>query len=221
MTPEGPRRRKFAELMAHHIFTDVHRDEFVTVVHSERKANKVGGNGGPPRPGPYDVLVTCPIDLFDLRSQFLIYDALNTILTATGDSLSFWEVNLLDPDEGFVVPLLPPQPEGLQLGNPSFARTTGRQVAFDRLDSRIGSNEIWVFDLVTGDAGFIVDTGAALGFPSFAVDDSELAYNRQDGSGRRIVAQIPLDESRLASAATSREFSGVIIGTASTPLVIG
>jgi len=143
---------------------------------------------------------------WDPDSQFLIYDALNTILTATGDSLSFWEVNMLDPDEGFVVPLLPPQPEGLQLGNPSFARTTGRQVAFDRLDSRIGSNEIWVFDLVTGDAGFIVDTGAALGFPSFAVDDSELAYNRQDGSGRRIVARIPLDDSRLASAGPGDNF---------------
>lgn len=153
-----------------------------------------------------DVVLFADAMDWDPDSQFLIYDAFNTIPTASGDSLSFWDVNLLDPDEEFIVPLLPPQPEGLQLGNPSFARTTGRQVVFDRYDSRVDSNEIWVFDLVTGDAGFIVSTGSALGFPSFAVDDGELAYVREDGRGRRIVARIPLEDSRLAAAGPADDF---------------
>ncbi len=153
-----------------------------------------------------DVVLFADAMDWDPDSQFLIYDAFNTIPTTSGDSLSFWDVNLLDPDEALIVPLLPPQPEGLQLGNPSFARTTGRQVVFDLYDSRLDSNEIWVFDLVTGDAGFIVSTGSAIGFPNFAVDDSELAYEREDESGQRIVARIPLDDSRLAAASSADDF---------------
>jgi hypothetical protein len=153
-----------------------------------------------------DVVLFADAMDWDPDGQFLIYDAFNTVPTASGDSLSFWDVNLLDPDEEFIVPLLPPQPDGLQLGNPAFARTTGRQVVFDRYDSRVNSNEIWVFDLVTGDAGFIVSTGSAIGFPSFAIDDSELAYVREDGSERPIVARIPLDESRLAADGPVSDF---------------
>ena len=64
----------------------------------------------------------------------------------------------------------------------------------------------WVFDLVTGDAGKIVSTGSAIGFPTFSADDTELLYERRDGSGRTLVARIGLDDSRLQAAGEEREF---------------
>ncbi|MBQ39130.1 MAG: hypothetical protein CME04_22305, partial [Gemmatimonadaceae bacterium] len=143
---------------------------------------------------------------WDPSGEFLIYDAFNAIPTATGDSLSFWDVNLLEPDKGFIVPLLPPQAEGVQLGNPTIARASGRHVVFDRFDSSVDSNEVWVFDLVTGDAGAIVSTGPAIAFPTFSADDSELVYERRDRTGRTVVARIALDESRLQAAGDEREF---------------
>ena len=153
-----------------------------------------------------DVVLFADAMDWDPDSQYLIYDAFNAIPTVSGDSLSFWDVNLLEPDEEFIVPLLPPQPEGLQLGNPRFAHTSGRQVVFDRYDSRVDSNEIWIFDLATGDAGFIVSSGDAIGFPSFSVDDSELVFEREDAGGRRVVSRIELDDTRLAARGAASDF---------------
>ena len=143
---------------------------------------------------------------WDPAGEFLLYDAYNAIPKVTGDSLSFWDVNLLEPEKGFIVPLLPPQVEGVQLGNPTIARASGRLVVFDHFDSRVDSNQVWVYDLVTGNAGAIVSTGSAIGFPTFSPDDSELAYQRRDNLGRTVVARIQLDESRLQAAGEAREF---------------
>jgi len=143
---------------------------------------------------------------WDPVGEFLLYDAFNAIPKVTGDSLSFWDVNLLEPDKGFIVPLLPPQAEGVQLGNPTIARTSGRLVVFDHFDSRVDSNQVWVYDLVTGDAGAIVSTGSAIGFPTFSPDDSELAYQRRDNLGRTVVARIQLDDSRLQATGEARDF---------------
>ena len=60
--------------MTHHILTDVHGDKLVAVVNGEREADKIGCDGRSPRPGPYDLLVTYPIDLFDFRSQLFVYE---------------------------------------------------------------------------------------------------------------------------------------------------
>lgn len=143
---------------------------------------------------------------WDPSGEFLLYDAFNAIPRASGDSLSFWDVNLLEPEEGFIVPLLPPQAEGVQLGNPTMARSSGRHVVFDRFDSAADSNEIWVFDLVTGRSGRIVSTGAAIGFPTFSPDDSELAFERRDRFGRTVVHRIRLSESRLQAVGEERLF---------------
>lgn len=143
---------------------------------------------------------------WDPSGEFLLYDAFNAIPQASGDSLSFWDVNLLEPDKGFIVPLLPPQRQGVQLGNPTVARTSGRHVVIDRFDSEADSNEIWVYDLVTGRSGRIVGTGAAIGFPTFSPDDSELAYERRDRFGRTVVHRIGLSDDRLQPAGDERLF---------------
>ncbi len=143
---------------------------------------------------------------WDPAGEFLLYDAFNSIPRMSGDSLSFWDVNLLEPEKGFIVPLLPPQAEGVQLGNPTIARTSGRLVVFDRFDSRVDSNEVWVYDLVTGDAGAIVRTGSAIGFPTFSPDDAELAYESRDRSGRTGVSRIQLSEDRLHAVGEGEPF---------------
>ncbi|HCL27483.1 MAG TPA: hypothetical protein DIC52_03480 [Candidatus Latescibacteria bacterium] len=145
---------------------------------------------------------------WDPAGEFLIYDAYNAIPRGTGDSLSFWDVTLLEPEEEFFVPLFPPQIEGVQLGNPTIARASGRHVVFDRFDSREGvkSNEVWVYDLVTGDKGMIVSTGSAIAFPTFSADDTELIYQRRDRFGADVVARIPLDESHLRAAGEEQVF---------------
>src|ERR1700674_3413649 len=54
---EGPRRRKFAQLMPHHVFGDVHRDELLAVVDRNGVPHKLGKNGGAPRPRPHHLFL--------------------------------------------------------------------------------------------------------------------------------------------------------------------
>ncbi|MFH1567032.1 MAG: M4 family metallopeptidase, partial [Gemmatimonadota bacterium] len=145
---------------------------------------------------------------WDPAGEFLVYDAYNSIPLATGDSLSYWNVSLLHPEDGYVVSLLPPQPEGLQLGNPRFARTSSHHVVYDHVDDRgpVRQNGVWVHDLVSGLDASIASTGSAIGFPSYSVDDMELVYEHVDRFGRQVVTRVPLDDTGMAVAGPAFDF---------------
>src|ERR1700712_2093374 len=49
-------RRELAELHAHHVFADRHRDVLLAVMHAEGQAHELGHDGRPARPGLDDVL---------------------------------------------------------------------------------------------------------------------------------------------------------------------
>src|SRR6267142_2109906 len=72
VTAEQPRRREFAELVAHHVLGDVHGDELVPVVHRERVADEVGGDGAPPRPGLEHLLLVPLVEGANLHHQRLL-----------------------------------------------------------------------------------------------------------------------------------------------------
>src|SRR5213592_3737955 len=48
---QQPRRGDLAQLVPHHVLRDVHRDEFVPVVHREGVAHEIGCDGRAARPG--------------------------------------------------------------------------------------------------------------------------------------------------------------------------
>lgn len=141
---------------------------------------------------------------WDPGGEFLLYDALNVLERASGETLEFWDVNLLEPESELILPLFPPQAEGVTLGNPTIARNSARHVVFDRLDT-LGNISVWVFDLVTGESGQIVRT-RDIGFPKFSPDDSELIYETRDSAGRRLLSRISLSEDRLSPVGDERPF---------------
>ncbi|MBT4098806.1 MAG: hypothetical protein HOE86_14235, partial [Gemmatimonadetes bacterium] len=142
---------------------------------------------------------------WDQDSQVLIYDALNVVPTGTGEEISYWNVNLLNAETDRILPLFPPQPEGLHLGNPAFSTTTARHVVFDFYDEVDESNQIWIYDIVSGEAGAIVETGS-FGFPSFSTDDTELAFEWSPDGVTLNVARVELSEDRLAAAGDPEDF---------------
>ena len=54
---ERTRERKFAELVANHVFRDVHGNVLTAVVHGDRQADEVRQNGRATRPGLDGLLV--------------------------------------------------------------------------------------------------------------------------------------------------------------------
>jgi bacillolysin len=135
---------------------------------------------------------------WDTEGEYLIYDALNAIPQAAGDALTYWTVNLVQPESKSILPLFPPFPAGYHLGNPSFGNTTSRYVAFDFYSEESGSNEIWVYDLVSGGGGLIAYT-SNFSNPAFSPDDTELAYTYQADDGSHNIARISLDLEHLSA----------------------
>src|SRR4051794_25741801 len=54
---KGPRRRKLAQFVPHHVLGHIHRDEFLPVVHRHGVPHEFGENGGSARPGAHHLLL--------------------------------------------------------------------------------------------------------------------------------------------------------------------
>ena len=119
---------------------------------------------------------------WNLTSEFIIYDAFNSVPQAAGDSLTFWSINLLDVDNEIIFPLFPALPEGLHTGNPSFGQTSDNVFAFDLYDEINDLDEVWAGNLFTGSTNLIEDNGSSIGYPRYSPDDSELLFQRFEGN---------------------------------------
>src|SRR5579863_10060682 len=72
MAVEGPRRRKFAQLMTHHVLRAVDRDELMAVMHRERQSDHVRYDHRTARPGADYPLVSGGDRRFDLLLQMAV-----------------------------------------------------------------------------------------------------------------------------------------------------
>ena len=143
---------------------------------------------------------------WDLTGNFLVYDALNAISREGEVPIEYWDVNVLDVDNEIIFPLFPAQPQDISIGNPSFSQTSDRYIAFDLIDFANETDEVWVIDLFTGEAGLIEDNGSSLfGFPRFSTDDGALVIQREEGPVKTL-RQIPLAESRIHAAGPSQSY---------------
>ena len=60
---------------------------------------------------------------FSNDGQFVMYDAFNIVALATGDTLAYWDINVMRAEDGDVTRVFPPQTPGINLGNPTFSRS--------------------------------------------------------------------------------------------------
>src|ERR1700722_2133022 len=72
MALEHSRRGKLTQLVAHHVFGDVHRNEFLPVVDAQGVADKIRNNGGAPRPGPHHFLFVLGVHVRHLLGEVVV-----------------------------------------------------------------------------------------------------------------------------------------------------
>src|SRR5688572_4746719 len=72
MTAEQTRRRKLTELVTNHVFRDIHGNELVAVVHSQRVTNELGRDGGRTRPRLEDFLLASRVHVANLVLQLRV-----------------------------------------------------------------------------------------------------------------------------------------------------
>ena len=103
---------------------------------------------------------------FNSTGEFLLYDALNRVPQAEGDPIEYWDANLLDIKSGIITPFLPTRPEGISIGNPSFAQTSDLNIVFDLFDEAAGRFTVVAADLFTGASQVIDSNGTSAGLPA-------------------------------------------------------
>lgn len=147
---------------------------------------------------------------WDATSTYVIYDVFNSLPGPAGETIDFWTVNMLDPIGEAIWPLFPPQPEGVQIGNPSLSSTIlpdGKiydcRLLYERIDQRNARTEIRVKDFCTGEEGVLYTfADPVVTFPGFINGDSEIVFEywlNEDGIGVAHLFRLPLTDNGFSS----------------------
>ncbi len=114
---------------------------------------------------------------FDPTGRYLLFDAYNQIKGAQGDTIHFWNIGLLDVTTERMSTALPPQPQGLELANPSFSKTTQNRFAFDYWDESSGEDYVLAANFSTSNIGVVTGPQDVLGYPSYSADDDTIVFH--------------------------------------------
>jgi len=137
-----------------------------------------------------DMVVTADIIEFDLTGTAILFDCLCEVrIAGAADPYRIWSVGRLDIKTGMIRGLIPGQPQGVHVGNPSPGSSRDWLMGLDKRDERTGSSSTFVYDLRTGQSGAVaeVEDPCAVFVPSFNGDDTSLAIT-YDGD----IVSVPL-----------------------------
>jgi bacillolysin len=121
---------------------------------------------------------------WDYTGEYIIYDCFNSLPNGS-DSISYWDIGILkawdnnsnQPGTGTIEKVFTNLPEGISVGNPTFAKNSPYIIAFDYIDETTAPTNysVYAYNIQTGDLA-VVYYNFTLGYPSFSPDDSQLAF---------------------------------------------
>jgi hypothetical protein len=160
---------------------------------------------------------------WDYTGEYIIYDCFNAV-PAGSDSISFWDIGILkawdnntnSPGDGAIEKLFANLPEGYSVGNPTFSKNSPYIIAFDFIDENDGLYSVYTYNIQTGDLEDVYDQYYTLGYPSYSVDDSQLAFTTTY-SYEYAVATIPLDSDKITPTNTP----SILFGYGAMPVWFG
>jgi bacillolysin len=146
-------------------------------------------------------------DALDWNStgEFLLYDAFNSVAQAEGDPIEYWDANLLEVKSEVITPFLPTRPEGVSIGNPSFAQTSDLNFVFDLFNEASGTYSVMAADLFTGGLQVIDSNGTAPGYPRYSTTDNILVYERAENGAQNVV-QAPLAKDKITRSGATTSY---------------
>lgn len=141
-----------------------------------------------------------------LDDEFLAYDARKDIAAPSGGgTITFWDVNVVDVTSGAIYPLVPPQPDGVNIANPTRSSRNPSILAIDYFDSNSGETAILGIDLYSGNVNTILDNQGSLGIPEYSVDDETLIFQRANaGKTSYDVYTVPLGADGITAAGAAQ-----------------
>ncbi len=151
-----------------------------------------------------------------LDGEYLMYDAFNLISESGPFEEFYWDIGFMkiwDNEtntfgDGNIIKLFSDIPEGVSIGNPTFAKNAPFIITFDEAIENDPTNEdfdeyyIRTLNTETGEGGRIVENNT-IGFPTYSVDDSEIAYTSKGDTGQFNIMRISLQEDRITAKGDS------------------
>jgi len=141
---------------------------------------------------------------FDPTGTYLIFDTFNQII-GVSDTLSYWNINLLDIQTGMEETIFPALAQGENVDDPSFSKTSQTRFAFDYENKNTGKFQVMAADFNTGKTGVIDNTVSDLGYPSYSGDDKNIVYHNYSNT-QHVVNIMPLNSDLISSTGTSQSY---------------
>ncbi len=146
---------------------------------------------------------------WDLTSQFVLYDASNSIKGVGNSDIEYWDiglVNIFDTKankfaEGKVQKLFTDLPEGANIGNPTFAKNSPYIVGFDYLDA--SKSYAVAANIETGDNGILYEqlSNKKVSYPNFSTADDKVIIEFGDAANTYI-GTLDLSKDKLSATST-------------------
>jgi bacillolysin len=151
---------------------------------------------------------------FDPTGRYLLFDCYNEVGKSDGSKLSYWNINLLDIQQGNIQSIFPPPSDGIDVGNPSFSKTSPFRFTFDYINSQTDLDYVMAADFNTGTiatvAGpFSSHTLSIVGYPTYSGDDKTIAYHTtqiSNGNTVEAIQQVPLKDNMLEPNGASQPY---------------
>jgi bacillolysin len=191
-------------LTSRFVDTTIYYVDFVNQRAQEFKIRTTSYDGAPVATALYSDALS-----FDPTGRYLLFDAYNRTVTAQGDTISFWTIDLLDVTTGNMRSVFAPQPEGIDIGNPSFSKTNGQRFVFDYWDNKALEGKVFGGDFYTGKAGVILSALPDVGYPTLSGDGLTLAYHTLEapsGMDQHAIKQIRVDSTGLNAVGAPTEY---------------
>jgi PKD repeat protein len=145
---------------------------------------------------------------FDHTGEYLIYDAYNVIRSTPADSISYWDIGMMNVwdnhqnnfGDGTIHKLFGNLPDSVSIGDPVFSKNSPNIIAFDYIH---GNNVFAVLGLniETSDLG-IIAANNTIGYPSFSKADDKIAFGALDNANQPVISTVVLNADKISSSAT-------------------
>lgn len=157
-------------------------------------------------PGP---LYADGID-WDYTGQNLVFDCFNKIKDASGNDISYWDINMINvwnnttnsSTEGKISKLFSLS-EGDNIGNPTFSKNSPQKIAFDYFNEIEELYGVIGYDIAENLID-VVAVNNTLGFPTYDKVDGRIAF-ATDSSGIDVVKYVNLNKDKISSADTPKK----------------
>jgi bacillolysin len=151
---------------------------------------------------------------FDPTGKYLLFDCYNEVNKSDGSKLSYWNINLLNIQQNNIQNVFPPQSAGIDVGNPSFSKTSPYLFTFDYLDSQKDLDYVMAADFNTGTVATVAGpfssySSTIFGYPTYSGDDKTIAYHTtqlSNGTLVEAIQQVPLKDDKIEPNGTSQSY---------------